>query len=249
MALRGRRLVALALAECEVSPELQQSKGREFSIVNIKNNSITSLNEHIYSLSPKPTSTVGSKTSNEEASSSTVETVKLHQIVNYKDLSDSDGPLFSDSDEYNYAPSSNFSEVSSSDEEPKKKRRSKKMIKICCQPKHVAVIGQEVTNNIQQQQFGLKPGSSTEQEKAVFELIVTGDTQLNTNKDNVVEDGEGEENGNAAQGQEIRGIGQKRKRSRKGLSNPQQWQRQINKEKRMRGESYKGLKKIMESLH
>ncbi|KAG8270325.1 hypothetical protein J6590_087553 [Homalodisca vitripennis] len=71
----------------------------------------------------------------------------------------------------------------------------------------------------------------------------SSDTQLNTNKDSVDENREGEENRNEARGQEIRGIKQKRKRSRKGLSNPQQWQRQVNKEKRMREESYKGLKK------
>ncbi|KAG8260089.1 hypothetical protein J6590_104652 [Homalodisca vitripennis] len=233
MALRGRRLVELALAENEVSPEVRQSMDREFGIVNIDNNSTTNLNEHTYFVSPKPTTNIENNTSN------TVKT-KLCQIVNYKELSDSDSPLFSDSDEYNYAPSSDFGEVSSSDEEPKKKRRSKKINKVSLL-KHVAV--QKVTNYEKQQQIGQEPESSTEKETVVFEQILTGDTQLNTNKDSVVENREGEENRNEARGQEIRGIKQKRKRSRKGLSNPQQWQRQVNKEKRMRGESYKGLKK------
>ncbi|KAG8271437.1 hypothetical protein J6590_062248 [Homalodisca vitripennis] len=193
MALRGRRLVELALAENEVSPEVRQSMDREFGIVNIDNNSTTNLNEHTYFMS---TTTL---------------------------------PVRSD-----------FGEVSSSDEEPKKKRRSKKINKVSLL-KHVAV--QKVTNYEKQQQIGQEPESSTEKETVVFEQILTGDTQLNTNKDSVVENREGEENRNEARGQEIRGIKQKRKRSRKGLSNPQQWQRQVNKEKRMRGESYKGLKK------
>ncbi|KAG8319016.1 hypothetical protein J6590_100314 [Homalodisca vitripennis] len=222
MALRGRRLVELALAENEVSPEVRQSMDREFGIVNIDNNSTTNFNEHTYFVSPKPTTNIENNTSN---------TVKQNSAK---------FPLFSDSDEYNYAPSSDFGEVSSSDEEPKKKRRSKKINKVSLL-KHVAV--QKVTNYEKQQQIGQEPESSKEKETVVFEQILTGDTQLNTNKDSVVENREGEENRNEARGQEIRGIKQKCKRSRKGLSNPQQWQRQVNKEKRMRGESYKGLKK------
>lgn len=83
----------------------------------------------------------------------------------------------------------------------------------------------------------------------VFEQIEIDSNQVNANCGIAIQDREGEQNVNEVQEQGIREIGQKRRRSRKGLSDRNQWQRQVNKEKRIRGESYNGLKKVMESLH